>query len=176
MNIPAQASTGQRLSCINHPAEVAVAVCQTCGRGLCRDCSVKYNTQLCDTCLAANNEQYLQKLRKRKRAYIIAAVIGLLVGLIPAITMINDGMPAFILMIPFVGYVFAAIVAGFFTFPKFNAVFGKLMAIPLAGWIASLVVLYIGLCVWVFVGLFTLPSQWMKVNREIKELEGQGAQ
>lgn len=37
--------------CFNHPDQDAVATCQKCGKGLCRECAAKYMPCMCDACV-----------------------------------------------------------------------------------------------------------------------------
>ena len=85
------------MKCFNHPERDAVATCQKCGKGLCRDCAEKYTPCMCDSCAAQvqKNRQQQAKNREdqRKQKYrdalvdtrsefIKTTVIGIVVGII----------------------------------------------------------------------------------------------
>ncbi len=38
------------MKCFNHPEREAVATCQKCGKGLCKECAEKHTPCLCDSC------------------------------------------------------------------------------------------------------------------------------
>ena len=40
------------MRCFNHEDREAVASCQKCGKGLCKECASKYTPCLCDECFA----------------------------------------------------------------------------------------------------------------------------
>jgi uncharacterized membrane protein len=127
---------------------------------------------------AAYTPEEAKKIRQHKTAFTVMLVIGIIAGIGTSIALIAQSGAAMLIALPFIiaacAYQFPAIVAGVLTFPTFNRVFAKCLSIPVAGWIAWLVLLYIGLCIWVFVGLFTLPHQVKKLKRQLKELEEQG--
>lgn len=85
------------MKCFNHPEREAVATCQKCGKGLCRECAGKYTPCLCDTCAAqiqrSEQEQAKNKEDQRKQKYkaalvdtrsefIRTAVIGIFISII----------------------------------------------------------------------------------------------
>lgn len=43
------------MKCFNHNAMDATATCQDCGKGLCVDCSSRFNLILCEPCLLKHN-------------------------------------------------------------------------------------------------------------------------
>ena len=85
------------MKCFNHTEREAVATCQKCGKGLCRECAEKYTPCMCDTCAAqiqrSKQEQAQNKEEQRKQKYkdalvdtrsefIKTTVIGILVSII----------------------------------------------------------------------------------------------
>lgn len=84
------------MKCFNHPEREAVATCQKCGKGLCRECAEKYTPCMCESCAAQvrrNRQQQAQnKEEQRKQKYrdalvdtrsefIKTAVIGMVVAI-----------------------------------------------------------------------------------------------
>lgn len=84
------------MKCFNHTEREAVATCQKCGKGLCRECAEKHTPCLCDTCATQiqrdQQQQAQSKEDQRKQKYkdalvdtrsefIKTAVIGILVGI-----------------------------------------------------------------------------------------------
>src|SRR5438046_1217177 len=43
------------MKCFNHNAVDATATCQDCGKGLCVECSSRFDTILCEPCLLKHN-------------------------------------------------------------------------------------------------------------------------
>ncbi len=85
------------MKCFNHPEREAVATCQKCGKGLCRECAEKHTPCLCDTCAVqiqrSRQEQAQNKEDQRKQKYkdalvdtrsefIKTSVIGILIGIL----------------------------------------------------------------------------------------------
>ena len=62
------------MKCFNHEDREAVASCQKCGKGLCKECASKYTPCLCDECFARIQQQSAQQAQaaeeNRKRKYI----------------------------------------------------------------------------------------------------------
>lgn len=84
------------MKCFNHTEREAVATCQKCGKGLCRECAEKHTPCLCDTCAAQIKRKQQQQARnkeeQRKQKYktalvdtrsefIKTAIIGIFVGI-----------------------------------------------------------------------------------------------
>lgn len=66
------------MKCFNHIEREAVATCQKCGKGLCKECAEKYTPCMCDTCAEQtrkNQQQQAQnKEEQRKQKYKDALV------------------------------------------------------------------------------------------------------
>ena len=66
------------MKCFNHPEREAVATCQKCGKGLCRECAEKYTPCMCESCAVqtqrAKQQQALRKEEERKQKYKNALV------------------------------------------------------------------------------------------------------
>ena len=84
------------MKCFNHSEIDAVATCQKCGKGLCRECAEKYAPSMCDSCAdqvqrnrqqqAKNKEEqqkqkYKDALVDSRSEFIGTAAIGILVGI-----------------------------------------------------------------------------------------------
>ncbi|MCI8947969.1 MAG: hypothetical protein HFI91_13120 [Lachnospiraceae bacterium] len=84
------------MKCFNHTEREAVATCQKCGKGLCRECAEKHTPCLCDPCAVQiqydQQQQAQNKEEQRKQKYkaaladsrgdfIKTAIIGILVGI-----------------------------------------------------------------------------------------------
>jgi hypothetical protein len=123
--------------------------------------------------LAAFTPEEVKKIKQHKTAFIVLLVLGILWGIGVGIGLtVQEGNPiALLIAIPF-AYVFPAFVAGALTFPTYNKILAKCLTVPLIGWVAWFVLLDIGLSIWAFVGIFTLPHQVKKLKRELKALEG----
>ena len=62
------------MKCFNHEDREAVASCQKCGKGLCKECASKYTPCMCDDCYNALQRQAAQQARtaeeNRKKKYV----------------------------------------------------------------------------------------------------------
>lgn len=66
------------MKCFNHPDREAVATCQKCGKGLCRECAEKYTPCLCDSCadqIQRNRQQQAQAQEDSRKAKYKAALV-----------------------------------------------------------------------------------------------------
>ncbi len=54
------------MKCFNHPERDAVASCQKCGKGLCRECAEKHTPCMCDACAARVQKDRLQQAQNRE--------------------------------------------------------------------------------------------------------------
>lgn len=85
------------MKCFNHPEREAVATCQKCGKGLCRECAEKHTPCLCNACAVqiqrdqqqqAQNEEerrkekYKDALVDTRSEFIKAVLVGILVGVL----------------------------------------------------------------------------------------------
>lgn len=85
------------MKCFNHTEREAVATCQKCGKGLCRECAEKYTHCMCEPCAAQSKREQQQQAQnkedQRKQKYkdalvdtigefIKTAVIGVIFGVI----------------------------------------------------------------------------------------------
>ena len=66
------------MKCFNHPEREAVATCQKCGKGLCRECAEKYTPCMCESCVIQTQrdkqQQAQRKEEERKQKYKNALV------------------------------------------------------------------------------------------------------
>ena len=84
------------MKCFNHTEREAVATCQKCGKGLCRECAEKYTPCMCDTCAAQiqrdqqkqaqskedqRTQKYKDALVDTRSEFIKTSVIGILIGI-----------------------------------------------------------------------------------------------
>ena len=94
------------MKCFNHPEREAVATCQRCGKGLCRECAGKYTPCMCDTCAAQirqNQQQQAQAKEDSRKAkykaalvdtrseFIKTAVLGAVFGIGAVVFMMTEG-------------------------------------------------------------------------------------
>lgn len=85
------------MKCFNHPDREAVATCQKCGKGLCRECAGKHSPCLCDDCAAqiqrdkqaqARNKEeekkqkYKDALVDTRSEFVKTVAYGIIIGLI----------------------------------------------------------------------------------------------
>lgn len=167
------------MKCYVHNDREAVAKCSICGRGLCSECSDKYEDMLCEKCapkvLEATKEDLKETLKasaksaKRWRVFAILAIIeGCLVGLIPLENGFNSGTVAgffsgiftSILGIVICVYCFLGLVMGLRRALHSNA--RSLLDIWFVGWFIFL---------WVIIvkgAIYCIP-EFISLNREIKD-------
>ena len=59
------------MKCFNHVDREAVATCQSCGKGLCRECASKYRPCLCDECYQDDVEDAEAMKQLKKKAALV---------------------------------------------------------------------------------------------------------
>ena len=84
------------MKCFNHPDQDAVATCQKCGKGLCRECAAKYMPCMCDACVeweqnveqqekrwqeVQRKQEYQDALVDTRNEFIKTTVFGIITGL-----------------------------------------------------------------------------------------------
>mgnify|MGYP003516603359 FL=1 len=85
------------MKCFNHEDREAVATCQRCGKGLCKECASKYTPCLCDECYQAiqteRGQEFIRQDREHENAkqqalidttseFITAAIKGLICAVV----------------------------------------------------------------------------------------------
>jgi hypothetical protein len=68
------------MKCFFHTPTDATATCQTCGRGLCAPCTVRFTLVLCESCLLRHNEMlargHLNRLGVSVALYLAGVALG----------------------------------------------------------------------------------------------------
>lgn len=54
------------MKCFNHTDREAVATCQHCGKGLCRECAAEYTPCLCEACAQLLRQEQASRARAEK--------------------------------------------------------------------------------------------------------------
>ena len=154
------------MKCFNHTEREAVATCQKCGKGLCRECAEKHTPCLCDPCavqIQYDQQQQAQiKEEQRKQKYkaaladsrgdfIKTAIIGILVGIffvrwdvhggngnVDTSFIDNVGMFCVAFCIPF-GWRFITYLQSFFPISLFGTFWFWIIYIGVKGFLSILV-------------------------------------
>ena len=69
------------MKCFNHEDREAVATCQSCGKGLCKECASKYTPCLCDECFAQIQQQAAEQAQASENDWRQTCVYGLIMFL-----------------------------------------------------------------------------------------------
>ena len=170
------------MRCFNHPEQEAVATCQKCGKGLCRECAEKYTPCLCDACVdliqreqrqeAKNQEdqrrqKYKAALVDTRNEFIKTALIGVVLGLFFVYIMVYDGqsIPMYVFAmcvgfcVPF-GWKFLTYLQSFFPLTVFGTIVFWIV------WCAVKLVLsiYVGVPALIYQVVKTIVTQ-RKINK-----------
>ena len=139
------------MNCFYHIEREATAQCQSCGRGLCYECSTYLNQPFCIDCV----REYAVE---QKKQMIMCILLGLTIGIIFSIWMESAAYLMFG-WIPF-GYTFL------------NKITPNLFIVmPLVGWVIYFVV---KILIAYFIGWLALPIkmyQWIKIINNASEME-----
>ena len=172
------------LKCFNHPEQDAVATCQKCGKGLCRECAEKYTPCLCDSCAALIQQEKQQEVKNRedqrrqkyrsalvdtRNEFIKTALIGIVVGIIFLYIMVSqeNDVPTCILGMcmgfctPF-GWKFFTYLQSFFPV----VIFGTLLFWFIWFWIKLALSIYVGIPTFIYQVIKAILTQ-----RKISKLQ-----
>ena len=113
------------MECFQHPGSGSVAVCKTCGKGICRTCAVvtQFSVSCSDSC-AKESESIREFFEKLKSMYHMGGTAGFIGGSIFGILFFVIGVSKSIQLqrldwVPFVlGVLFFAL--GFFVSNRFK--------------------------------------------------------
>ena len=148
--------------CYFHPETTIVATCQDCSKGLCKNCSDKFNIQICVSCnrnRGATEKSTIMKELKWMIGFPIIAMffnLGLISKHAPSI-----GGFSYI----FIFYMLIAIVSGWYKLNKLTASY--FLFLPLIGWVIYFV---IKLVLSLYVGVFIAPFRIYKNINRLKEI------
>src|SRR4030095_10970083 len=75
------------MKCFNHAANDAVAICKSCGRGICRDCLIEVGTAMvckerCESAVAGLNDLVSRNINAYKKASEVYRSVALFFGLL----------------------------------------------------------------------------------------------
>lgn len=85
------------MKCFYHEEREAVATCQRCGKGLCKECASKYTPCLCDDCFDAiqhekrrerqsaedrQRQKYINALADTRSEFLKTCILGIITGVI----------------------------------------------------------------------------------------------
>lgn len=133
------------MNCFYHAEREAVAQCQNCGKGLCRECASLLNQPYCIDCVR-------EYAGEQKKQMIKCIVLGLVIGITFSIWMESAAYLMFG-WIPF-GYTFLSKLT-----PKFFIV------MPIVGWVIYFAV---KILIAYFIGWLVLPFKMYKWIKEIR--------
>lgn len=147
------------MKCYNHPETDAVAQCVDCGRGLCQECSIKWEIPLCDYCQGLRCGAEVASLNKELYFYGGLAIFGLIIGIMMCFAT-NSAQPLLSFAVAFPIYA-----AGWKWLNHLTDKF-SLFATPFV-WI---VYFFIKLFISAFVGMFALPYRLYYIKNRKKEI------
>lgn len=105
------------MKCYNHNDRDAVSTCLDCGKGLCSDCTAKYNPPICDQCQLTRISNYKTELIKNAVIMTVLFLFGLfsdggsivialaLAGMPWGWSFLNKLTPNVFLFMPIIGWV-----------------------------------------------------------------------
>ncbi len=143
------------MKCHVHYNDDAVSQCSDCGKGLCLDCTNKYNIPLCNTCATSRNSAIKQLWIKNSILMAILFIIGFVIS-----TDANNGFFQSI----FVGYAVAGIPWGWSALDKITP--NVFLILPLIGWVIYFVC---KLLISLFVGMFVAPYKIYQIVKGLKK-------
>lgn len=158
------------MKCYHHPDRDAVASCSECGKGLCRECSDRWDPPLCDQCAGGRIQDQRDQVQKLTRLSVILFFVWAILGSILGIgTCISEGtllrIPLGILQSIMTAYIVAGIPCGWSVLTGITP--NIFLILPLIGWVVYFVIKF---CLAVFVGVVAFPYRLYQVHKGKKRL------
>ncbi len=144
------------MKCYQHPDSDFVAVCTSCGKGLCAECASKYEIPACDECLQAYNQTIKTGYIKQFVLSGILLILGIVIALIA-----SQGVGTALLT----GYLIAGIPAGWSILTKITP--KVFLFLPIIGWVIYFLIKFV---LSVAVGVIALPVRIVKGILEIRKI------
>lgn len=161
------------MKCYQHYERDAVSSCNTCGRGLCPECTDKYEYPTCDVCLSKaiiQNQKQIQEDKKQKKSdnitiillTIIQLVVWFLIFIFNGVTILNSLL---------LSYLISGVIFGWaFLTKTFKFRFNVILFIPIIGWLIYLV---FKLCYSALFGFFLTPFEIYKAIKELIKINSE---
>ncbi|MBQ8177037.1 MAG: hypothetical protein IJ035_08410 [Oscillospiraceae bacterium] len=157
------------MKCFYHPERDAVAQCNECKRGLCRECAQKWNPPHCDGCGVSIKQVASAQMKIIKTFFIVGIILGILYGIGAFAITVGEsigagliGLLSAVLMGPLMGYSLAGWTVGWNKLSNFTSKF--FLFLPIVGW---LIYFGIKLTLAYFVGFFALPFEYKRLKNII---------
>lgn len=154
------------MRCYYHPDREIVATCTECGKGLCKECASKWDPILCEDCARERIADKRVALRRSISAGIVITAIGLVVGIVGAI---SEGNLGYVLSGIAYGYMLGGIPNGWKVLNKIQP--NMFLFLPLIGWVIYFLIKF---SLAYFVGLVAFPVniyRYWKGKKEADALE-----
>lgn len=154
------------MRCYYHPDREIVATCTECGKGLCKECASKWDPILCEDCARERIADKRVALRRSISAGIVITALGLVVGIVGAI---SEGNLGYVLGGIAYGYMLGGIPNGWKVLNKIQP--NMFLFLPLIGWVIYFLIKF---SLAYFVGLVAFPVniyRYWKGKKEADALE-----
>lgn len=144
------------MKCYKHNEREIVVQCHGCGKGLCHECSTRFNVILCQDCLLASNESYKKTLIRNFVLMAILFYFGF-TWILP-----DGGFWGAL----FFGYLMASVPWGWMLLNRITP--DIFLILPLIGW-----VIYFFMKVFLsgMIGFFMAPYKIYKTLQEYKDIK-----
>ena len=153
------------MNCYNHPEITTVATCQNCGKGLCKNCSDKFNFPICIPCNIKRANTEKQEIKTEFVWMILAGIIGLFYSVSLFSQLFKQNIFLGLILLLFNIYVWIGIIAGWKTLNKLTS--NYFLFLPLIGWA---IYFLIKLIASIHVGFFVTPFRIIKKINRLKVL------
>lgn len=154
------------MKCSNHVNNDAVSSCKDCGRGLCAECTNKFEFPICDRCNLNRSKGDTNSIFKSLSLSFVFAFIGITIW----VALSSDFPKVYAFSYILVGYISASVPWGWATLTKITP--NIFLFLPLIGWVIYFALKgYFALIVGPFVFPFKLYSMYknLKKSKEIKK-------
>lgn len=154
------------MNCFNHIELVSVAVCQDCQKGLCTECSTKYNMPICTQCNTKRKKGEKAKIYKELFLMLVFGILGYY-AVLQVHTPLNSSLlkaqifeKVFLIVTGF--YFGGAVVAGWKTLNRITP--DIFLFLPIVGWLIFFMAKFL---LSIIVGVFMLPIRLFRNFRRL---------
>lgn len=161
------------MKCYYHEDRDAVAQCNVCGKGLCRECADMSNPPICRDCCSEIEVNVKDEAKKLIKRSILLFILGGIFGLFIIIAACSEADVGFfstaltaIIVFVMLGWALAGFPCGWRALSKLFSKFDFLLILPIMGWLI-LFGLKLGLSV--YVGFVALPIDLIRAGKTLKE-------
>lgn len=160
------------MKCYYHEDRDAVAQCNVCGKGLCKECADMSNPPICRDCCSEIEVNVKDEAKKLIIRSILLFILGGIFGVVLIISTKSPDtgfMSAFfnaLISLVVMGWIFAGFPCAWTRLSKIFSKFTAILIIPILGWLLIFMIKMLLSC---YVAFVALPIDLIRAGKTLKE-------